>query len=109
MARYFTVTVDGLENIRAAEKFVGEYCARGIYTHGKRLAQVEVVFPFGERGYQCSKNAFGLVSVSYINPANVGKVLDTMKRLGFSGLALISEEEESGCFVKEVSCFATAI
>lgn len=109
--RYYTITVDGRENINAADRFVGQACTRGIYNHGVRLAQVEVVIPFGEQGYTCTTEKGGLVSISYIKPANVGKTLDAMKRIGFSGVAYVAEEEGSDCWVGEVpgSGFCTVI
>lgn len=109
MNKYYSITVDGAENISAAEKFIGANCTKDLLIHGRRIAQAEIVIPFGECGYRCSDSPFGLVSFSYILPANVGKVLDSIKRLGFSGIALVSEESENECFVKTLSCFATVI
>lgn len=109
MNKYYSITVDGADNISAAEKFIGANCTKGLYVHGRRIAQAEIVIPFGECGYRCSDLPFGLVSFSYINPANVGKVLDSMVKLGFSGIALVSEESEDEYFVKTLNCFATVI
>lgn len=100
--RYYCITVDGKKNHEAAEKFLNGCCVRGIYNYNQRLADVEIVIPFGEKGYKVSNNKYGLISFSYIKPKNVELVLNFMKILGFSGIAFCEMEEVSNGFINYV-------
>lgn len=81
--------LDGKENIDIAEKFCNGYCYRRILDHGKFLAQLEVVIPYGERGYTIAPQKDGLISVGFVDINKIEKVLHQLGRLGFSGFVNI--------------------
>ena len=47
--RQFNIAINGQKAVDAAYKFIGGGCYRGIYNHGKRIGQMEVVID--EDGY----------------------------------------------------------
>lgn len=79
---HFNLFLFGKENAKKARDFIGGGCVRGIYDHGKRLAQIEDVLE-------------DLVFVGYIeSSANVEKVIKQLSRIGFTGLCEIEENWE---------------
>ena len=90
---YYNLYLFGIENAKKARSFIGNSCVRGIYDHGKRIAQIEDVLE-------------DLIFVGYIeNSANVEKVIENLFRLGFTGLCEIEENwediyQETICAIK---------
>ena len=97
MNRKRTYTVFGINGesaVKLAKRFQGGYCYRGIYNHGKRIAQLEVVLdePGEYNGYP---NKW--VEISVIGRAE-NETLSQLKKIGFSDeWILISTAHERGC------------
>lgn len=88
------LTLDGKTNIELAKKFQNGFCYRGIYDHNKRIAQLEVVLDYGEKGYTIISEKAGLIDVIGVELKNFDKVLHQLKRLGFSGFVGVSHDQE---------------
>ena len=87
---HYNLFLFGIENAKKARSFIGNSCVRGIYDHGKRIAQIEDVLE-------------DLVFVGYIETsANVEKVIKNRSRIGFTGLCGIEENWED--IYKETVC-----
>ena len=83
----------GQEAVDIGYKFQGDYCFRGIYNHGKRIAQLEVVID--EPGYYNGLQK-KWVDVTVLGN-NLEATLKQLRRLGFSGIwALCFTEDEDG-------------
>lgn len=82
----YTIRAYGENNIKSADKFLADACySRGVYNHGCELARLQIV-----EGYDIKSNTtVDFVLLAYIRPRNVEKVLDAMKRLGFSGAVYV--------------------
>ena len=95
----YAILINGQNAVDAGRAFCGSYCCRGIYNHGKRLAQLEVtVDDAGE--YNGSPNKW--VDVTITDRRNVEHVINQLARLGFSGCpCIIAVEEENGCHIKQ--------
>ena len=91
---YLELSLDGKTNIELAKKFQNGFCYRGIYDHGKRIAQLEVVLNYGEKGYTIISEKAGLIDVIGVELKNFDKVLHQLKRLGFSGFVGVSHDQE---------------
>ena len=91
---YLELSLDGKTNIKLAKKFQNGFCYRGIYDHGKRIAQLEVVIDYGEQGYTIINDKTGLITVIGIELKDFDKVLKQLRRLGFSGFVGVSHDEE---------------
>lgn len=76
------ICINGQQAVDAGYEFQGNYCYRGIYDHGKKIAQLEVVID--EHGeYNGRPNKW--VDVTCTVGVSVKKVLKQLKRLGFDG------------------------
>lgn len=76
---YVVLSVYGREAVKRGYEFQGNSCYRGIYDHGKRIAQLEVVVD--EDGQY---NGFDLAWVDVMTKKeNVQKTLKQLARLGF--------------------------
>ena len=75
------LSIYGQEAVNIGYKFQGNYCFHGIYNHGKRIAQLEVVID--EPGYYNGlQNKW--VDVTILGN-NLEATLKQLRRLGFSG------------------------
>lgn len=94
-----TISINGQKAVDIGYKFQNGYCYRGIYNHGKRIAQLEVVLdePGQYNGYDIK-----WVDVSYIEPKNVDKVIKQLRRLGFGGCVATISDERDGQMSNEV-------
>lgn len=101
----FNIAVNGQKAVDAARAFIGPACYRGIYNHGKRLAQVEIVVD--EPGtYKGLPNKW--VDVTVLNQCDIEGVVSQLSRLGFSGCpCMIQAENVLGCLVNstDLCCF----
>ena len=89
--------INGAKAVDLAHKFIGAWCYRGIYEHGKRLAQMEVVID-EEGRYNGWVQKWVSVILNHDDEKTVEKVIKHLKRLGFSGcLAEILDETIIGC------------
>lgn len=88
------LSLDGKTNIDLAKKFQNGFCYRGIYNHGKRIGQLEVVIDYGEKGYTIINEKSGLIVVVGVELKDFDKVLHQLKRLGFSGFVGVSHDQE---------------
>lgn len=91
---YLELSLDGKTNIELAKKFQNGFCYRGIYDHGKRIAQLEVVIDYGEQGYTIINDKTGLITIIGIELKDFDKVIKQLRRLGFSGFVGVSHDEE---------------
>ena len=95
----YCISINGQRAVDLGYKFQNGSCYRGIYNHGKRLGQLEVVIdePGEYNGYSEK-----WVDVSYIEHKNIDAVLKQLKRLGFSGcFAVLSESHENNGYCTE--------
>ena len=92
MNKWYTISINGQTAVNAGYAFQKDSCYRGIYNHGERIAQLEVVLdePTIYNGLPVK-----WVDVSHIEGKNVSKVWEQLKRLGFSACwAILIEETE---------------
>ena len=75
------LSIYGQETGNIGYNFQGNYCFRGIYNHGKRIAQLEVVVD--EPGYYNGLQK-KWVDVTILGN-NLEETLKQLRRLGFSG------------------------
>lgn len=74
------LSVYGHDAVNIAKKFQGNYCYRGIYNHGKRIAQLEIVID--KPGYYAGlENKW--IDVTILGN-NFDATLKQLRRLGFS-------------------------
>ena len=75
------LSIYGHNAVNIAKKFQGDYCYRGIYNHGKRIAQLEIVID--EPGYYAGlENKW--IDVTILGN-NFESTLKQLRRLGFAG------------------------
>ena len=87
------ISIYGQHAVDIAYNFQGGYCYRGIYDHGKRIAQLEVVI---DKPGKCNGFDQKWVDVT-LDPWNFEKVIKQLKRLGFSEcFALVYGENDYG-------------
>lgn len=106
--KYYTISVNGQKAVDAGREFCKGSCYRQIITHGKALAQLEVVVDdSGE--YNGNPNKW--VDVSYIKTgADVEQVLTALAKIGFSGCpCIVTEDTETGCYARQEELFACII
>lgn len=103
--KQFNIAINGQKAVDVARAFIGPVCYRGIYNHGKRIAQVEVVVD--EPGtYKGLPNKW--VDVTDLNRRDIETVVNQLSRLGFSGCpCMIQSETVTGCLVNstDLCCF----
>lgn len=87
--KYFVLSICGEKAVEIAEKFQNGYCYRGIYNHGKKIAQCEAVL-------------HDLVDVTVFYKKDIETVLNQLVKIGFSGCPCwICEAIETGCYCSE--------
>lgn len=103
--KQFNIAVNGQKAVNAARAFIGPACYRGIYNHGKRLANVELVVD--ETGaYKGLPNKW--VDVTVLNRRDIETVVNQLSRLGFSGCpCMVQYETVTGCLITstDLCCF----
>ena len=93
--KQFNIAINGQAAVNAAHAFIGSGCYRGIYNHGKRIGQMEVVID--DDGYY-NGNPNKWVDVTVQNQKQIELVLIQLARIGFSGCpCIIQEENLHGC------------
>lgn len=76
--KQFNIAINGQKAVDAARAFIGTACYRGIYNHGKRIAQVEIVID--EPGtYKGNSNKW--VDVTILNQKNIEMVVNQLAML----------------------------
>ena len=85
------LSIYGQEAVDIGYKFQGSYCFRGIYNHGKRIAQLEVVID--EPGYYNGLQK-KWVDVTVLEN-NLETTLKQLRRLGFSGSWVLCYTEDA--------------
>lgn len=92
--------INGEKAVEIAYKFQGNACYRGIYNHGKRLAQLEVTVD--EPG---EYNGYPLKWVDVMTTSeNANETLRQLAKIGFTGYALVSYETEINGHLETVEC-----
>ena len=76
------IAINGQKAVDAGNAFCGKFCYRGIYDHGKRIAQLEVVID-DDGTYNGMPNKW--VDVTVLDAADMWKVVKQLHRLGFAG------------------------
>lgn len=103
--KQFNIAINGQRAVDAAYAFVGSGCYRGIYNHGKRIAQMEVVID--EPGtYRGNSNKW--VDVTIFEQKQIETVVKQLGRLGFNGCpCLVQLETVTGCMINSIDlcCF----
>lgn len=101
----FNIAINGQKAVDVARAFVGPACYRGIYNHGKRIAQAEIVID--EPGtYKGHPNKW--VDVTIPEQQNVESVIKQLSRIGFAGCpCMVQAETVTGCWIDSVDlcCF----
>ena len=103
--KQFNIAINGQKAVNSARSFIGNACCKGIYNHGKRIAQVEVVID-DDGSYNGSPNKW--VDVTVLEQKQIGTVVNQLSRLGFSGCpCIIQVENVSGCYAAatDLCCF----
>ena len=93
--KQFNLAINGQKAVDAAYAFIGNSCYRGIYNHGKRIGQVEVVID--DDGYY-KGNPNKWVAVTVLEQKQIETVINQLSRIGFKGCpAMIEEQDVRGC------------
>ena len=88
--REYVLSIQGQRAVDAGYKFQRGYCFRGIYDHGERIAQLEVVLD--------SDEVYGglilkLVDVTLYKWEYADRVIKQLERLGFKGCLCMFYDE----------------
>lgn len=95
--KQFNIAINGQKAVDAAYAFIGSSCYRGIYNHGKRIGQMEVVID--EDGYY-NGNPNKWVDVTVLEQKQIETVINQLSRIGFKGCpCIIQEENLHGCMI----------
>ena len=103
--KQFNIAINGQKAVDAARSFIGNACCKGIYNHGKRIAQVEVVLD-DDGSYNGSPNKW--VDVTVFEQKQIETVVKQLARLGFNDCpCIIQIENVTGCYAvaKGLCCF----
>ena len=92
-AANIVLSIYGQEAVTIGYNFQGNYCFRGIYNHGKRIAQLEVVVD--EPGYYNGLQK-KWVDVTILGN-NLEATLKQLRRLGFYG-------SWTSCYTEDADC-----
>ena len=88
----WVISIQGQRAVDAGYKFQQNYCYRGIYDHGKRIAQLEVVLDSDIVKYGLVQK---WVDVTLYDWRYADRVLKQLKRLGFKGCLCMCYDELS--------------
>lgn len=103
--KQFNIAINGQKAVEAARAFIGTDCYRGIYNHGKRIAQLEIVID--EPGtYKGNTNKW--VDVTILKQKHIESVIKQLSRLGFKGCPCVMQAEiVTGCLINstDLCCF----
>lgn len=103
--KQFNIAINGQKAVDAARAFIGPACYRGIYNHGEKIAQIEVVVD--EPGtYKGNTNKW--VDVTIPKQRHVENVVKQLFRLGFKGCpCMVQVETVTGCYINstDLCCF----
>lgn len=103
--KQFNIAINGQKAVDAARAFIGNGCYRGIYNHGKKIAQVEVVID-DDGSFNGNPNKW--VDVTVLEQKHIETVVKQLFRLGFNNCpCIIQIENASGCYAaaKDLCCF----
>ena len=103
--KQFNIAINGQKAVNVARSFIGNACCKGIYNHGKRIAQVEVVVD-DDGHFNGSPNKW--VDVTVLEQKHIETVVKQLARLGFNNCpCIIQIENVSGCYAvaKDLCCF----
>ena len=103
--KQFNIAINGQKAVDAARSFIGNACCKGIYNHGKRIAQVEVVID-DDGSYNGNLNKW--VDVTVFEQKNIETVVKQLARIGFKNCpCIIQVENVTGCYAvaKDLCCF----
>lgn len=88
----WVISIQGQRAVDAGYKFQGESCYRGIYDHGERIAQLEVVLD-SEEVYKGLQSKWVDVILYKWEYADI--VIKQLERLGFKGCLCMFYDEAS--------------
>lgn len=103
--KQFNIAINGQTAVDAARAFIKSNCYRGIYNHGKKIAQVEVVIDTPGT-YNGNPNKW--VDVTILTQKDIESVIKQLSRIGFKGCpCMVQVETVTGCLVNSVDlcCF----
>ena len=103
--KQFNIAINGQKAVNVARSFIGDSCYKGIYNHGKRIAQVEVVID-DDGTYNGNPNKW--VDVTVFEQKQIETVVKQLVRLGFNNCpCIIQVENVTGCYAaaKDLCCF----
>ena len=103
--KQFNIAINGQKAVDAASAFIKNACYRGIYNHGEKIAQVEIVID--EPGtYNGNPNKW--VDVTILKQKHIESVIKQLSRLGFKGCpCMMQAETVTGCLANNTNlcCF----
>lgn len=88
----YILSLQGQRAVDAGYKFQRNYCYRGIYDHGERIAQLEVVLDSDEVHEGLVQK---WVDVTLYKWEYAGRVLKQLEKLGFKGCLCMFYDEIS--------------
>ena len=88
----YVLSIQGQRAVDAGYKFQQNYCYRGIYDHGERIAQLEVVLD-SDLIYNGLESKW--VDVTLYDWKYADRVLKQLERLGFKGCLCMFYDELS--------------
>ena len=103
--KQFNIAINGQKAVNAARSFIGNACCKGIYNHGKRIGQVEVVID-DDGSYNGNPNKW--VDVTVLEQKHIETVVKQLVRIGFKNCpCIIQVENVSGGYAaaKDLCCF----
>lgn len=103
--KQFNIAINGQKAVDAAHAFVKNACYRGIYDHGEKIAQVEIVID--EPGtYNGNSNKW--VDVTILKQKHIESVIKQLSRIGFKGCPCVMQAViVTGCLSNstDLCCF----
>lgn len=103
--KQFNIAINGQDAVTAARAFIKNACYRGIYDHGEKIAQIEIVID--EPGdYNGNPNKW--VDVTILKQKHIESVIKQLSRIGFKNCpCIVQAEVVTGCFINstDLCCF----
>lgn len=98
---YVVISINGQKAVDAGYKFQRNACYRGIYNHGKRIAQLEVVIDEpGEYNGLASK--WVAVTTDF---KSAETTINQLRKIGFAGCPALIEYENDETMDTEFGCW----